>query len=72
MMKTTEIHARTILSPSQIYDYVIIDRMNYHHADWIYAKYGWGDKRTDDYFRTAGSRIAAECANRGIDCRLAY
>ena len=52
--------------------YVIVDRMNYHHADWIYAKYGWGGKRTDAYFRTAGSRIAAECAKRGIPCRVAY
>jgi hypothetical protein len=53
-------------------DYIIVDRMNYHHADWIYAKQGWGEKKTDDYFRTAGSMIAAECEKRGIDCRLAY
>lgn len=53
-------------------DYVIIDRMNYHYADWIYAKYGWGDKKTDDYFRMTGRMIAAECEKRGIDCRLAY
>jgi len=53
-------------------DYVIIDRMNYHHADLIYAKQGWGGKKTDAYFRMAGSLIAAECAKRGIDCRLAY
>jgi DNA repair photolyase len=53
-------------------EYVIIDRMNYHHADRIYAQYGWGDKRTDDYFRMAGSRIAAQCAKRGLACRLAY
>jgi len=53
-------------------DYVIVDRMNYHHADWIYVKQGWGEKRTDGYFRMAGSRIAAECGKRGINCRLAY
>lgn len=53
-------------------DYVIIDRMNYHYADWIYAKYGWGEKKTDSFFRKTGSMIAAECKKRGIDCRLAY
>jgi DNA repair photolyase len=31
-------------------DYVIIDRMNYHYADWVYRKYGLEDKLTDDYF----------------------
>lgn len=53
-------------------DYVIIDRMNYHYADWIYAKNGWGDKKTEGYFRMTGRMIAAECEKRGIDCRLAY
>jgi len=31
-------------------DSVIIDRMNYNHADWVYKKYGLEDKRTDRYF----------------------
>ncbi len=25
-------------------DYVLIDRMNYHYADWVYRKYGMEDK----------------------------
>jgi DNA repair photolyase len=32
-------------------DYVLIDRMNYHYADWIYRKYGLQDKLTDEFFR---------------------
>jgi len=33
-------------------DYVLVDRMNYHYADWVYRKYGLEDKLTDDlYFR---------------------
>lgn len=32
-------------------DYVLIDRMNYHYADWIYRKYGLQDKLTDEYFQ---------------------
>ncbi len=53
-------------------DYIIIDRMNYHYADWIYAKYGWGDKKTDDYFRMTANRILIESKKRGMDCRFAY
>jgi DNA repair photolyase len=31
-------------------DYVLIDRMNYHYADWIYREYGFLDKLTDEFF----------------------
>jgi DNA repair photolyase len=31
-------------------DHVILDRMNYHHADWVYRKYGLEDRLTDEYF----------------------
>lgn len=53
-------------------DYLIIDRMNYRHADWIYHKYGWKDRNTDDYFRCIGSKIMNECRELGIDCRSVY
>jgi DNA repair photolyase len=53
-------------------DYIIIDRMNYHYADWLYAKYGWEDKKTDDYFKITANRILTECEKLGIDCSLAY
>lgn len=53
-------------------DYIIIDRMNYHHADWIYNKYGWNDKNTDDYFTRTGRRIEHECRNLGIHCNSSY
>jgi DNA repair photolyase len=53
-------------------DYFIIDRMNYHNADRIYARYGWNDKNTDEYFEIIGSEIADECRKLGIDCKPAY
>lgn len=31
-------------------DYCIVERMNYHYADWVYRKYGLQDALTDDYF----------------------
>jgi DNA repair photolyase len=53
-------------------DTLIVDRMNYHYADRVYARHGWKDQNTDRHFREAGSRIKAECRRRGIDCRLVY
>lgn len=46
--------------------------MNYHYADWIYAQKGWGEQKSDGYFRKAGEAIAAECGKRGMECRLAF
>jgi DNA repair photolyase len=47
-------------------DYIIIDRMNYRHADWIYKKYAWDDKNADDYFIQAGRKISNECKKLGV------
>jgi DNA repair photolyase len=42
-------------------DYIIIDRMNYHYADWIYRKYRLEDKLSDDYFQMTGCELANGC-----------
>ncbi|MCW4053549.1 MAG: radical SAM protein [Candidatus Bathyarchaeota archaeon] len=31
-------------------DYVLIDKMNYHYADWVYRKYGLQYAMTDNFF----------------------
>lgn len=53
-------------------DYLIIDRMNYHYADWVYAKYGLTDKNSDNYFQSISRTIVSECTKLGIDCNYAY
>ena len=53
-------------------DYIIIDRMNYRHADMIYNRHGWREKNTGEYFNLIESRVANDCAELGIDCRSAY
>lgn len=53
-------------------DYIIIDRMNYRHADRIYEKHGWKEKNADAYFKMIGNRIANDCMRWGIECRSAY
>lgn len=55
-----------------IADYIIIDRMNYFHADKIYKRYGWQKKNTDEYFKIIGKKIEDDCSFRGIECRSAY
>jgi DNA repair photolyase len=37
-------------------DYVIVDRMNYNHADWVYRKYGMQNKLTNEIFLSYRSR----------------
>ena len=50
-------------------DYIIIDRMNYHYADWIYRKYKMEDKLSDDFFQRVARQLAADCQRLGIECR---
>jgi DNA repair photolyase len=50
-------------------DYLLIDRMNYHHADWIYRKHGLQDGLSDGFFRRTARALAATCEEAGIECR---
>ncbi len=49
-------------------DRVIQDRMNYHHADWVYRKYGLTDKMTDDFFTRTEQALFSNFAQLGISC----
>jgi DNA repair photolyase len=53
-------------------DYILVDRMNYNHADWVYTKYGLEDKLSDDFFHRTGREIASVCKKLGIDCHLTF
>jgi len=53
-------------------DYILVDRMNYHYADWVYRKYGLEDKLSDDNFHKTSREIATACRESGIDCRLTF
>ncbi|WP_075075073.1 SPL family radical SAM protein [Longilinea arvoryzae] len=50
-------------------EYVRLDRMNYHDADWVYRKYGLQDKRSDEYFAGAQALLCAKFVHLGIECR---
>ncbi len=47
-------------------DNVLVDRMNYHYADWVYRKYGLEDKMTDEYFELTERRLTADFSQLGI------
>jgi DNA repair photolyase len=53
-------------------DYILVDRMNYNHADWVYRKYGLQDKLSDEFFQAAGHQIASDCNELGIPCNLTF
>jgi DNA repair photolyase len=40
-------------------DSIIIDRMNYHYADWVYRKYGLEEKLSDTYFFRVKRELAS-------------
>jgi DNA repair photolyase len=40
-------------------DYVIIDRMNYHYADWVYRRYGLEEYLSDDYYYRVRQELAS-------------
>jgi len=50
-------------------DFVILDRMNYNYADWVYQKYGLADKMTDDYFERTRYELSSTFSQFGISCR---
>ena len=49
-------------------EHVIVDRLNYHYADWVYRKYGLEDKMTDDFFYRTEQTLSSAFAKLGIRC----
>jgi len=53
-------------------DYILVDRMNYNYADWVYKRNGLEDKLSDDFFLATGREIASECEKLGIPCQITF
>lgn len=53
-------------------DRVIVDRMNYHYADWVYRKYGLERNMTEEYFTGVCRKIRSDCDRFGIGCTVAF
>ncbi len=53
-------------------DHVLIDRYNYHYADWAYKKYGMSEAMEEDFFEETGRQMKAAFERVGIPCRVLY
>jgi DNA repair photolyase len=53
-------------------DYILVDRMNYHYADFIYRKYRLEEKLAEEYFTWVSQNIRAECDCLGIECTIVF
>ena len=51
-------------------DHILVDRMNYAYADWVYVKYNLKDKLSEDFFHRTAATIKAACVQSGIECRV--
>jgi DNA repair photolyase len=53
-------------------DSVLIDRLNYHYADWVYKKHGMQWAMDDGFFLHKGEALRSAFANAGIPCQKLY
>lgn len=53
-------------------DYVIIDKMNYHYADWIYRKYDIEWARRYEFFIRTGNAIKKLFEEEKVFCQLLF
>lgn len=47
-------------------DHVLVDKMNYHYADWVYKRHGLEYAMTDEYFQRKKVEIAKLLEREGI------
>ncbi len=53
-------------------DHVLIDRLNYHYADWVYKKHGMQGALDDRFFVQKGEELRAAFEKQGISCRKLF
>lgn len=53
-------------------DYVYIDRMNYHYADWVYKKYHLEWARGDDFFWQKGRELLELFSQEHIPAHILF
>ena len=53
-------------------DNVLIDRLNYHYADWLYKKHGMQWAMEDDFFTSMGNELKEVFKKEGIPCDVLF
>jgi len=65
--------AEGLVTPlSEKVDYVLIDKMNYHYADWVYRKYGLEHAMTDTFFTQKKIELARALEKEEIPYQLLF
>lgn len=52
--------------------YVLVDKMNYHHGDWVYRKHNLEYAMSRDFFLSKGNELASAFAEQGIEYRALF
>ena len=53
-------------------EYVILDRLNYHYADWAYKRYGLQWAMEDGFFSQKGEELRMAFERDGIPCQMLF
>lgn len=53
-------------------DSVLLDRLNYHYADWLYKKHGIQRAMEDDFFLQKGRELMRGFKKEGIPCQMLF
>ena len=53
-------------------NYMILDRLNYHYADWVYKRYGLSMATEDSFFSQKGEELRKAFAKEGIPSRVVF
>ena len=53
-------------------DYVLIDKMNYHYADWVYRKYNLEYAKTKNFFIHTKTELAKGFKTEGIPYEIVF
>jgi DNA repair photolyase len=53
-------------------EYVILDRLNYHYADWAYKKYDMQWAMEDRFFSQKGEELKMAFQREGIPCQIVF
>lgn len=52
--------------------YVILDRLNYHYADWLYKRYGLQSASEDSFFSQKSEELKESFEKEGIPCQVVF
>ena len=53
-------------------EYVVLDRLNYHYADWVYKRYGLQWAMEDSFFSQKGEELRMAFEREGIPCQVVF